>query len=142
MAAIPDRVMTPRTPMGDMESKLGIQPIEELLAERAVLVKRVADLRARYGSGGTWDALRKTQLCQIAALIRAEAVRDSRKMTEAQLDQEAHADPRYVGAITQATKDRVEWAILEDQIQGVNETINRGQVVARFAVAEMHLDQG
>jgi hypothetical protein len=136
---MPDNKWVTRTPMGDVEARMSVQPIEELLAERAVLVKRVADLRARYGPGGVFNDLRKVQLAQISALIRAQAVRDTRKTTESQLDEEAHADPRYVGFITAATKDRAEWAILEDQIQGIDETIARGQAVARFVSAEARL---
>jgi chorismate mutase len=137
--ATPDRVTTPRTPMGDAEARLGIQPIEELLAERAHLVKQVADLRARFGPGGTWDALRKVEVSRIKAVIIAEAAREKIKVRVEDMDVLAHADARYVSFVTMATQERGRWAILEDQIAGITETINRGQVVARFATAEVHL---
>src|SRR5205809_7891764 len=108
----PDAV-TARTPFGEIEERLGIvPPLESLLAERADLVKRVCDLRARHGPGGTWPDLRKIELARIAQIIRAGAVRDQVKMTEAAIDDSTHADPRYIEAVTKATTERAELAVL------------------------------
>ena len=131
----------PRTPMGDVESRMGVQPLEELHAERAVLVKRVAELRARYGPGGTWDALRKIELSKIKAVIMAEAAKNKIKVRVEDMDALAHADSRYIEVVTTATRQRGEWTVLEDQIQGIDETIMRGQAVSRFITAEAHLDR-
>lgn len=127
------------TPMADVEQRMQLVPVEELLGERDVLVKKVADLRARHGAFGTYNDLRKILLATIAQTIRAAALRDSVKWTEAAIEDLAHADPRYVEFVTTATKERAEWAILENTIQGIADTINRGQAVARFLSSEVAL---
>src|SRR3990167_8094112 len=73
-----DRIVA-RSRMAEVEEAIGIPPVEELLAERQQLVERVAELRARHGSFGTFDALRKSKLATIKMLIRAQAQRDGRK---------------------------------------------------------------
>lgn len=127
------------TPMADVEVRIGIQPVEELLAERDALVKKVAPLRARYAAFGTFEALRKIELASVAESIRARARANGKKLTEDAIKDAAHADARYVKFVTEATSQRAKWAELEDLIQGVNDTINRGQAVARFVSAEVHL---
>lgn len=128
-----------RTPMADVEAKMGLQPIEELLAERDHIINQVADLRARYGSFGTFDHLRKVELSRIKGLIRAQATRDRRRMNNDQVDEEAHAYPDYIEFITKATLERAKWVKLESLVDGIDMTINRGQAVARYTAAEAHL---
>jgi hypothetical protein len=118
---------------------MGLQPLEELLAERDVLVRKVADLRARHGAFGTYNDLRKIKLSAIAQLIRAKALRDRIKVTGPMVEDAAHADPRYVEFVTTATMERAQWAILENHIQGIDETIMRGQAIARFVSNETRL---
>lgn len=125
--------------MNDTEDRMGIEPIERLLAGRAELIKRIAPLRARHGMGGTYGDQRKIELSQIAATIRAKAVAASTKLTEAAIDEAAHSDDRYVAFVTKATNERVEFIQLEDEIQAINDKINRGQAVARYLSAEVML---
>ena len=127
--------------MTDMELKMSIIPIAELLPERAKLVDKVADLRARFSTFGTWDALRKIELSRIKGLLRAQATRDKRKLTLVQLDEEAHAHADYVDFVIQGTKDRAEWTRCEERIKAMDMTVNRGQAVAKYAVAELHLER-
>jgi len=128
------------TPMGRIESgKLGIQPIEELLAQRQHIVNKVADLRARFGPFGTFDHLRKIELARLKALIRIQATRDKIKMTGDQVDDEAHAHPDYLEFISAATIKRAEWVRLESQIEEIDMTIQRGQAVARYTSSELYL---
>jgi hypothetical protein len=131
---MPDEVYTPV--MADIESRMGIDPIHILHATRAAKVAQVADLRARFGVGGTYNDLRKIELAQIAALLRAQALRDGVKLTESAIDESAHADARYMQFVADATSARAKWAILEDEIQAVDELINRGQACARFVSME------
>jgi hypothetical protein len=127
------------SPMAEAEARLGIQPIDELLDQRRHLVDKVADLRAQYGSFGTFDHLRKIELARIAGLIRAQAVRDHMKMTAAEVDDATHDHPDYRDLITRATRERAQWVRLEAEIEAIDATINRGQAVARFAAAEARL---
>lgn len=119
-------------PMTALEVQFGLQPIADLLQERGVLIDRVARLRAKYGSFGTWDAERKMRLAGIKGRIRAEMQRNGAKITEAQLDDMAHADHDYTDFIVTATLERADWVRLEAQIDGIDATINRGQAIARL----------
>ena len=127
------------TPTQDLEIRIGIQPLDELLDIRAVIVKEVADLRARFGSFGTWDHLRKVELSRLKGLIRARATRDSRKMNNEQVDEEAHAHPDYVEFVTLATVQRARWVKLESELEEIEMKVNRGQALARFAAMEARL---
>lgn len=134
----PDGVVA-RTPLGDLEAKIGVLPLEELLAERDTLVKEAADLRARHGPFGTWDSLRKVQLSTVQMLVRAKALEKETKVTEAFIEQTAHAHDDYVAFITQGTTDKARWAVIENQIESINDTIQRGNALIRYSAAETHL---
>lgn len=127
------------TPTADVESRMGIQPLEELLAERDALVKKVAVLRAKHAAFGTYDALRKIQLSLAAQAIRENLVATNGKMTEAAISDAAHSDETYVAFVLEATKEKAEWTQTENLIQGIQDTIMRGQAVARFVAGELHL---
>src|SRR3990167_3783435 len=139
-----DRIVA-RSRMAEVEEAIGIPPVEELLAERQQLVERVAELRARHGSFGTFDALRKSKLATIKMLIRAQAQRDGRKadngkpLTNDQIEDEAHAHPDYTEFVIQATRERADLTKAEGLIANIDATIQRANVVARYATAEVHL---
>lgn len=86
---------------------------EHLIDEIEALETTAAPLRAVYGSFGTFEYERKNLLCAIADELRLEFQRSSIKYTEAQIDQKAHADPRYVARITLATQERTKLALLD-----------------------------
>ena len=119
-----------------MEIRAGIEPLERLLTERRALIEKVADLRSKYGSFGTFDHLRKIELSRIKGLIRLQAMRDSRKMNNDQVDEEAHEHPDYTQFVVEATRARAEYFRLEGQIESIDYRINRGQALARFAASE------
>ncbi len=122
--------------MAEAESRAGVQSADELLDERAVLVEKVADLRARYGGFGTFDHLRKIELSRLKGLVRAQSTRDKIKMTNDQIDDEAHAHPDYYDFITTATKERAQWTKLENQIESITARLNRGQAILRYVSSE------
>ncbi len=126
-------------PMAVTERRLGLRPVEELLAERAALTQRMADYRARFGAFGTFDHLRKIELARIAGLIRAQALRDKVKMTAAEVDDAAHSHPDYRDFITEATTQRAEWVKLEAGLEEIDWTIRRGQTIASFLSSEARL---
>ena len=86
---------------------------ENLISEIEDLETTAAPLRAVYGSFGTFEAERKALLCVIADELRLAFQANGVKYTEAQIDQKAHADPRYVGRITSATAERTRLALLD-----------------------------
>lgn len=123
----------------EIERRLGLEPIESVLATRSALVAEVADLRAKYGSFGTFDPERKTKLATIKMRIRAQMVASGVKVTESAMDDEAHADPDYVTYITTATRHRATLQILEDRIQAVNDMLQRDKTLAHFSAQELRL---
>lgn len=127
------------TPQGEIELRAGLIPLEELLAERDELVSQVARLRAIFGPGGTFDPQRKIELSKAAAVVRAQATLEGKKVTEAYLDEMAHCSDGYVAYITDATSARADWILLEERIVAIDFTVNRGQSMARFASAELGL---
>lgn len=118
---------------------MGLEPIENLLDERERLVGQVAELRAKYGSFGVFDHIRKTELAQLKMRLRAQwtALGGKKRPTNDQLDDEAHAHPEYLDLIRQALTDRTRWVELEERLAGIDYLINRGQSVARFVTAEV-----
>ena len=131
--------MTAPTSMEDVERKMGLRPLSELLGKRAALIEEVADLRARYGSFGTFDHLRKIELSRLCGLIRAQATAEGRKVSNDVVDEEAHAHPDYIGFIATATEERARWAILEGKVEAIEWYIRRGQSVASYLTAEARL---
>ena len=92
--------------MAEVEERLGITPIEKLLAERQQLVEVCANLRAKYGAFGTWDNIRKNELSTIKMALRARYLSDGTKVTEGMLEDAAHADARDMELVTIATNER------------------------------------
>ena len=133
--------LTIRTPMAEIEARASVQPIDELLDERDTLIRQVAPLRAVYGSFGTWEAQRKMMLARLKGQVRAEAMRGTtaRKMTNDQIDDEAHDHPEYMDFITRSTKERAQWIVLDAKIEAIDFTIQRGQAMVRFVSAEARL---
>lgn len=123
----------------ELESRAGVEPLDELLAQRQALVEQVAPLRALYGPFGVWDAQRKVELAKSQAIVRAEALAKGVKVTEAFIDEAAHAGDRYADFIIQSTEARANWIVLEEQIQAITDRIQRGNVLGRFASQELGL---
>ena len=125
--------------MSELEERAGIEPLDELLAERLALIAQVAPLRAKYGPGGLFDPLRKLEIATISATTRLLAAKDGVKVTEAFLDEQTHASERYAGFLAEATQERIRWITIEAKIDAIDARIFRGQSLARFAAAELHL---
>lgn len=128
-----------RSPFGEIEARIGLMPLEELLAERDALVREVAPLRARHGAFGTYGDLRKIELAKVAAVLRATAAAETRKVTEAALEEASHAAPSYIDFVTAATNEKARYFELENRIQGIEDTIQRANAVARYLASEARL---
>ena len=127
------------TPQGEVETRMGIIPLEDLLAERDEITAQLARLRAAYGPGGTFDAQRKIELSKAAAVVRAQAALEQKRVTESYLDEAAHVSEGYVDYIVKTTSERADWILLESRLEGIDFTINRGQAVAKFVTVELGL---
>lgn len=124
---------------GDIETRMGIEPIAELLANRDALIAKVSRLRARHGAFGTWEAERKVCLSVAAGVIRARAAAEPKKITEAQIEWEAHTAENYVTFLTESLSEKATCIELENKIQNIADLINRGQCIGRYLAAELGL---
>lgn len=135
-AAYGDAALERLSPMGEIERKMGIEPIENLLDERRRLVDQVAELRAKHGPWGAWDALRKVQLAQAKMKLRL-SYRDAKvKASNDAIDDEAHADDEYVDFVRLTLTERTKWVKLEERITAIDFQINRAQMVGRYLTSE------
>ena len=125
----------------ELEIRAGIEPLDRLLEERWGLIQKVADLRAVHGPWGTFEHSRKIELSRIKSLIRLQAMRDSRKLNNDQVDEEAHEHPDYTQFVVEATRRRAEYFRLEAQVEAIDYRINRGQALARFAASEVGMSR-
>ncbi|HET9948791.1 MAG TPA: hypothetical protein VFQ22_07705 [Longimicrobiales bacterium] len=119
--------------VADHERALGVEPLDELLADLDKTEAEWARGAALYGPGGTLDNLRKALLCTIALRIRDAKAEKGEKVTEAAIEQMAHADVGYREFLDQHTMARAEWLTLDAQRQAILMRINRGQALLRAA---------
>jgi hypothetical protein len=134
-------VIVPVSTLGDIESRVGIPSIESLLAERDTLVREVATLRARHGSFGMYNDQRKVLLAQLSATLRAKAIEAETKVTEASLEEASHAHPDYIQWLAGMLLEKAQYFELENRIEGIGETIRRGDVIGRYLTAEIGLSR-
>lgn len=122
-----------------MEQKIGIDPVDQLLDKRWRLVLKVADLRAKFGSQGVGEALRKVELSKIKGLVRLQALREKRKVNNEIVDEEAHASAEYQEYLITVSQERARWAKIEEAIADIDFRLYRGQALARYAASEARL---
>lgn len=121
----------------ETELRAGVQPLEELLDEHRHVRGKLSGLWAKYGPGGVAEHLRKAELARIVEYLRAMAIAEERKTTEAALDAAAHSHKQYLDFVAQMTKERAEYYELHAQLQEVEWKVNRGQAMMRYATVEL-----
>jgi hypothetical protein len=119
--------------MLDLETRIGIAPLDHLLAEREQLVREAASLYALYGPFGTAEHRRKVALALAELQVRAEA---TEKMTEGKVDAMARTHPTYLAFLDGMEAGRAEWLVTETRIQGITDQIARGNALTRYAATE------
>lgn len=120
----------------DMEAKIGVDPVAALLDKRWRLVLKVADLRAKYGSQGVGEALRKVELSKIKGLVRMKALQEHRKINNEIVDEEAHASDQYQEFLIHMSQERARWAKIEEAISDIDFRLYRGQALIRYSAME------
>lgn len=115
-----------------VETAVGVKGVVEVRDERWHLVQKSAKLRALHGSFGLWEHQRKILLAKLRTAIRGGAVASGAKMTEAAIDDAAHAHPQYVEFITQGVIDKQEWIGSEAEIQGIDFQFFRDQAITKL----------
>jgi hypothetical protein len=119
--------------MSDFEDRIGIEPIDVLLAKREHLVKLAAGLYAVWGPFGTGEARRKSALALAAMQVRESA---ESKMTEKAIEDASRNHPTYLSFLDAMEDGRARWLMAENDIQAVGDTIFRGQSLVRAYASE------
>jgi len=119
-----------------IEDRIGIDPIDALIAERDSLVRRGAPLYAVYGPHGTAEHRRKVALATAELQVRADIAASGEKATEGKVDAMARVHPTYTTYLDLMELGRAEWLITETKIQAITDKIQRGNHLTRYAATE------
>ena len=123
--------------MADTEDRAGVDRLDDLVAQRAAIVRELARLRPLYGPLGMWGHRRKMELARITVLLVAEATRDGgKKPTDTVLDAMAHEHDDYAAFVAHGTTEAARWVELEETLEAIDMRINRGQALLRYAASE------
>jgi len=120
----------------EIEMGAGIEPIDELIAQHRKHRERHAVLWAKYGPGGVADNLRKVELSRIKENIRAMAAATGAKVTEAALEDAAHAHNDYFAMVSLMQVERQEFSEVDAKLREIEWRFNRGQGLLRYAANE------
>lgn len=118
----------------EIEARVGIPSLDTLQAERRALVAQIAPLRALYGPFGGFDARRKVLLAVCAKEAR-DGAKDV-KLTEAAIQDAAHAHDAYRDWLDRSEVERTEYIVLEDAITALTERIHRDNALIRYVTSE------
>jgi hypothetical protein len=122
--------------MLDIESRVGIPSLDELLAERYELTKQAASVYAMYGPFGTAELRRKVVLATSELQVRADLAASGEKATEGKVDALARTHQMYLDFLDAMEAGRAEWLVIETRLQDITDQIQRGNVLAKYAASE------
>lgn len=122
--------------MNALEQRVGIEPLDELLAHRAQYVQMASRMHALYGPFGTIEHRRKVALAAAYLQVREDFAASGTKGTEAQIDAHARTHPTYLKFLDEMEKGRAEYLVIENELQSITDRINRGNVLTRYAATE------
>ena len=126
-------------PRSDAEDRAGVEPIDVLLAERDGIVAALAPLWAEYGPGGLGEHRLSAERARIVGLLRAMAVAQQQKMTEAALEAGSKEHPDYMGMMAKQTTERAQFFRLQEDLRAIDFRLNRGQALLRAYASEPKL---
>lgn len=106
-----------------LEARAGLESLDALQARRRRIAERITSLEAVHGPGGIWDERHRRLRGVIATEIRELARMESRKMTEAEVEDRSNADPRYIAFIDSGLEERIEYLTLKTQRDELTERI-------------------
>jgi hypothetical protein len=122
--------------MLDIETRVGIPSLDELLAERYELTKHAASVYAMYGPFGTAELRRKVVLATSELQVRADFAASGEKATEGKVDALARTHQMYLDFLDAMEAGRAEWLVIETKLQDITDQIQRGNVLAKYAASE------
>lgn len=120
----------------DIESRIGVDALDLLLAEREQLVGQAASLYAVYGPYGTAEHRRKVALAASELQVRADLAEAGEKATEGKVDALARSHPTYLAFLDAMEQGRASWLVTETLIQAIADKIQRGNGLIRAYASE------
>lgn len=131
----PDVVKIAYPAMLDLENRAGVPSLEELQAERATLVALNSRVKALKDTD-LWKQLRDIELAKAGARVRAAVKEGEKAPSEAFVTSASQVDPAYVSWIEQTVAMFASYEVVEDRIRQLEELVNRGQALLRYAASE------
>lgn len=122
-----------------IEARVGIQGIEELHDQRRTLVSVASGLRALHGPFGSSEVRRKIILSGIRDKIRTQYQVSATKVTEAALDDKAHAAPEYIAYVDDIIQQREQLVLVENSLLEINDLITRDNTLIYHVTAEVKM---
>lgn len=126
-------------PREAIEARIGIQGIEELHDQRRTLVSVASGLRALHGPFGSGEVRRKIILSGIRDKIRTQHQVSGTKVTEAALDDKAHASTEYVAYVEDMIRQREQLVLVDNSLLEINDLITRDNTLVYHLTAEVKL---
>lgn len=115
-------------------------PIDDAIAAYLSAADEHAPLRAKHGTNGTFEHDRKALLANLRVGIRRTALtpsaRVSKALTDAAIDDLAHAHPDYSAFLKQSREEKQRMAELESAMNAVTMITNRHNLILRLDVAD------
>lgn len=121
----------------DAETRAGVEPIDQLLAERDQIVGELAPLWAEYGPGGVGEHRLSAERSRIIGLLRASAAMHEQKVTEAALEAGSRAHPDYIALMAKQTTERATFFKKQEELRAIDFRLNRGQALLRAYASEV-----
>jgi hypothetical protein len=125
--------------MSDIENRVGIVELDELLARRQELTQQAASLYAVYGPFGTAEHRRKVVLATAELQVRSDIAQSGEKATEGKVDAMARTHTMYLDFLDAMEAGRAEWLVAETKLQAIADHIQRGNALMRYATQEVRL---
>jgi hypothetical protein len=122
--------------MRDIEARIGIEPLDELLDLRGKLVAQAASLYALYGPFGTAEHRRKVSLAMAELQVRRDLTDSGEKATEGKVEAMSRTHLTYLTFLDTLEAGRAEWLMTENAIQSITDRITRGNTLSRYVASE------
>lgn len=125
---------------GTRERLLGLLPVDDIVEAYMVATSAYAPLRAKHGTNGTFEHDRKALLANLRVGIRRHAqtpaMRVQKALTDAAIDDLAHAHPEYQQFLTDSRSEKQQMAELEGTMASLTMLANRHNLLLRLDVAD------
>ena len=120
----------------EAQARCGVQPVDELLHQREMLISSHSTLLAKHQSYNIFDAERKKRLAVAALRVRDDLLAKGEKLTEKAVEDRAHADPAYQQFLSDWVVEGAQAVVVQDKIDAITERIRRGGLVMRAHASE------